>query len=171
MHMDFGTEDRDTPEAKWWKTITAVEDKIGSIPDLFTSSAPKKLKAKKPTATAAIPESTSSVIQVISQPQEEDSDDDEFTPYAAPDSDPSEGEEDAETINRNEPTAPIYLRDLLRFLRTHIPMTINTSPSSMPQLLSAAHPSKLSLPISQNSPLRWLASTTASACRVSLPSM
>jgi telomere length regulation protein len=55
MHMDFGTEDRDTPEAKWWKTITAVEDKIGSISDLFTSSAPKKLKAKKPTATAAVP--------------------------------------------------------------------------------------------------------------------
>lgn len=119
MRMDFGTEDMDTPEAKWWKSITTVEDKIGSISDLFTSSAPKKLKAKKPTATAAVPESTGSAIQVISQPEEEDSDDDEFTPYAAPDSDPSDGEEDAETINRNKPTAPIYLRDLLRFLRTH----------------------------------------------------
>ncbi|KAI5817429.1 telomere length regulation protein-domain-containing protein [Pyronema omphalodes] len=119
MRMDFGTEDMDTPEAKWWKSITAVEDKIGSISDLFTSSAPKRPKAKNPTTTDTVSQYTNPVVQVISQSEDEDSSDDEFTPYAAPDSDPSDGEEDAETINRNKPTAPIYLRDLLRFLRTH----------------------------------------------------
>ncbi|KAI5809191.1 hypothetical protein BZA77DRAFT_362038 [Pyronema omphalodes] len=58
MHMDFGTEDMDTPEAKWWKSITAVGDKTCSISALFTSSVPRKPKAKDPTSTAAVSRST-----------------------------------------------------------------------------------------------------------------
>ncbi|KAI5811983.1 hypothetical protein BZA77DRAFT_391056 [Pyronema omphalodes] len=58
MRMDFGTEDMDTHEAKWWKSITAVGDKTCSISALFASSVPRKPKAKDPTSTAAVSRST-----------------------------------------------------------------------------------------------------------------
>ena len=101
MKMSFGTDDMDTAEALWWKSIPQVEDKIGSL-DALTLTAVTKIAKKAPKKN---PQAPSKAIQHI---ETSDSEDSEFTPYALPDSDPEDSpDEDATTIDRNAPKAPV----------------------------------------------------------------
>jgi telomere length regulation protein len=114
MVMSFGTEDMETIEGKWWKSIPMIDDSIGELKDLFSTSA-AVVKKRKPSPPAAVP--TTTTIQVINEEEEEESSDDEFTPYAPPDSDPEDApDEDATTIDRNKPSAPVYIRQLISYL-------------------------------------------------------
>jgi telomere length regulation protein len=133
MVMSFGTEEMETTEGKWWKSIPMVDDKIGELKDLFftTTAVAKKRKPSPP----AVP--TTTTIQVIDEEEEEESsDDDEFTPYAPPDSDPEDApDEDATTIDRNKPSAPVYIRQLISYL--------HASDSYDKQLLALQHGTSL----------------------------
>lgn len=130
MQMSFGTEGMETAEGKWWKSIPMVDDKIGELKDLFSTPA-AVVKKRKPTPPASSV-TTTTAIQVI----EESSSEDEFTPYAAPDSDPEDAsDEDATTISRNKPSAPVYIRQLISYL--------HATESYDKQLLALEHASSL----------------------------
>jgi len=108
--MDFDVEEMKTLEALWYQSLVNVHDKIGSIENLhasdpkeffFKSSArsqPPKQKAVK------IAESKSRIIEVL---DDDEADEDELIPYAKPDSDPEDSDDDATNVQRNKPTAPV----------------------------------------------------------------
>ncbi|KAL7267417.1 telomere binding protein [Rhizina undulata] len=114
--MSFGVEETATEEALWWKSIINVEDRIGSLEDLEAHVVPKKRK-KENQPKPKVPASTSSVVQVIEEIEEEESEDDDLMPYAKPDSDAEDSEEDPTMVNRKKDTAPVYIRNLISMLR------------------------------------------------------
>jgi telomere length regulation protein len=122
--MDFKVEEMSTAEAKWFKSLVSVSDTVGSIGPLSSwkaANASKQTKprpskaAKKPTA----PPTGSKIISIeeIETDEEESDDEDGLTPYAKPDSDAEDSDEDPTLITRNKPTAPVYVRDLISYLR------------------------------------------------------
>jgi telomere length regulation protein len=105
MKISFDTEETQTDEAKWWKAIPSINDQIGSLEDLFATSTAMIPKKRKPPRKPTFEPPVTSGIQVV---EGLDSDSDEFTPYALPDSDPEDAEdEDATTIDRNKPSLPV----------------------------------------------------------------
>ena len=54
------------------------------------------------------------VVEVMSDSEDEDAD---LMVYEKPDSDPEDDTDDPTAINRNKPTAPVYIRDLIAGLR------------------------------------------------------
>lgn len=104
--MSFGVHETSTEEAKWWKSIPSIEDTVGSASGLLSS--PELVKKKRPTTQSKA--QVTSVIQVIEEVKdisEEEDDDDDLIPYAKPDSDPEDSEEDAADVVRKKDTAPV----------------------------------------------------------------
>lgn len=124
--MDFKVDDLATAEAKWLKSLVNVEDMVGPIQPLsfgspVRESNPTNLRTQKP-ASKPTPRPTGSKIVAIEEiedsgEEEQESDDDGLTPYAKPDSDVEDSDEDATLVTRNKPTAPVYIRDLIAYLR------------------------------------------------------
>ncbi|KAH7364529.1 telomere length regulation protein-domain-containing protein [Rhexocercosporidium sp. MPI-PUGE-AT-0058] len=122
--MDFKVEEMSTDEAKWYKSLVTVSDSIGSL-DPFKAGAVVKTSGKQTPkiaqqANKSKPVPTGSkivAIEEIEDSDEEDSDDDGLMPYAKPDSDAEDSDEDATLITRNKPAAPVYIRDLITYLR------------------------------------------------------
>lgn len=123
--MDFKMEEMSTPEAKWYKSLVTVSDSVGSLNPL-KSGAVTKVPQKKtdpashPTAKSRVTAlSGSKIISIeeVSDSEEEESDNDGLTPYGKPDSDKEDSDEDPTLVTRNKPTAPVYIRDLITYLR------------------------------------------------------
>ncbi|KAF2096650.1 hypothetical protein NA57DRAFT_42867 [Rhizodiscina lignyota] len=133
--LKFDGDEMNTVDASWYRQLTQVRDAAGDISELKREPA-KKLEStlpirpastkqtqkqppkKIPAASATLPKKSkptlpSSSLRIV---ELKDSDDDELTPYAKPDSDPEDDSPDPTLVNRNRPTAPIYIRDLLRAL-------------------------------------------------------
>lgn len=122
--MDFKVEEMSTDEAKWYKSLVNVTDSVGSIEPLRGGSVtkiPKNLEPKvsqQPKKPTPMPTGSKIIaIDEIEDSDEEGSDDDGLVPYAKPDSDAEDSDEDATLITRNKPTAPVYIRDLITYLR------------------------------------------------------
>lgn len=123
--MDFKMDEMSTPEAKWYKTLVTVSDTVGSLDPLKSKAvakAPQKTEPSttQPTAKPKVSQSSGSKIisiEEISDSDEEDSDNDGLTPYVKPDSDEEDSDEDPTLITRNKPTSPVYIRDLITYLR------------------------------------------------------
>ncbi|TVY88746.1 DNA replication checkpoint protein tel2, partial [Lachnellula willkommii] len=123
--MDFKVDEMSTSEAKWYKSLTTVSDTIGSadflkselvaLPTLKSQPRPSK-PVKKP-APFNGSSKIISIEEVDDDDEEEDSDDDDLVPYAKPDSDPEDSDEDATNIIRDKSTVPVYIRDLITYLR------------------------------------------------------
>jgi len=124
--MDFKMEEMRTSEAKWYKSLVGVSDTVGTL-DMLRSSAlskvskntqpfkPQQAPKAKPTVTQS--SSIVSIEEVEDGSEQESDDDDGLTAYAKPDSDDEDSDEDPTLITRNKPTAPVYIRDLITYLR------------------------------------------------------
>lgn len=122
--MDFKIEDTKTSEAKWYKSLVNVSDTIGNLEPLKSTFVPKISKATKAAKTKPVSKpnplkGNSKIISIeeIEDDDEVESDDDGLTPYAKPDSDVEDSDEDPTLVIRNKPTAPVYIRDLITYLR------------------------------------------------------
>ncbi|OJD21559.1 hypothetical protein ACJ73_07100 [Blastomyces percursus] len=119
--MKFDLEEMESEEALWYMSLTNVKDEIGSIDNLKDKSVqhpPKKLKhhVRKPQGDQ--PKTSQARSKVISiEEVSEGSDSDDFLPYEKPDTDASDSEDDPTLINRSKPSSPVYIRDLLLYLR------------------------------------------------------
>jgi telomere length regulation protein len=123
LQLKFDLEASEADEAKWYEHLTKIDDKLGNPSELKTTaksgdtSKPPRKKAKssqissEPTVTEI---KGPRVIEVLSDSEDEDGD---LTAYEKPDSDPEDEDDDPTVINRNKPTAPVYIRDLLAGLR------------------------------------------------------
>ncbi|KAH9826232.1 DNA replication checkpoint protein tel2 [Teratosphaeria destructans] len=139
--MDFHVDEMKTDEAKWYVDLVHVRDQTGTLQDFealiqaqdrtvklprrsarIAVDQPQKLNGKpvfgpprppepaQPSQTEIVGEKVTELLDDVSD------DDDDLKPYAKPDSDPEDSDEDASLVNRNKPRAPVYIRDLMRFL-------------------------------------------------------
>ncbi|PNP42626.1 hypothetical protein TGAMA5MH_05367 [Trichoderma gamsii] len=128
--LDFHMDETESEEAKWLKSLTGVFDEVGSIEPILkteTSGLPvrkenrprqnriQKQKPKpKPKSEPSI--STIKPIAIIEEINSSDDSEEDLVPYAK-DSDPEDSDDDATLVQRNKPKAPVYIRDLILYLR------------------------------------------------------
>ncbi|QPC74837.1 hypothetical protein HYE68_005589 [Fusarium pseudograminearum] len=126
QRLNFKMEETDTEEAQQLKGLTKISDPVGPIDPILsniateptiqkrkptTSSKPvqKKAKKKKPIIKEVKPKA---IIEEIDSSEE----DEDFAPYSK-DSDPEDSDDDATLVQRNKPKPPVYVRDLISYLR------------------------------------------------------
>ncbi|RYP19108.1 hypothetical protein DL765_003524 [Monosporascus sp. GIB2] len=121
--LNFDMEEMDTDDANWYKSLVRVSDKVGPLDPLRASvNSSKPAKARKPPKPKERPTPQPSkaapnsgfVVEEIEDDEEEDPD---LVPYAKPDSDAEDSDDDPTLINRDKPKAPVYIRDLIAYLR------------------------------------------------------
>ncbi|KAF2750653.1 hypothetical protein M011DRAFT_516990 [Sporormia fimetaria CBS 119925] len=129
IQLKFDLEKEEATEAVWYQRLTEVKDEIGSldtIRDLSTNTSGMrrgdararpvtKAGSGKPLATPTQTDVVGPrIVEVVSDHEDEDED---LVAYGKPDSDPEDDTDDPTAINRNKPTAPVYIRDLIAGLR------------------------------------------------------
>lgn len=136
--LSFGTDDMQTAEAERYMQLVNIQDKPGALQDFakFIAETDQRRVAKlsqpvpprqvmpkingKPTFGPVRPPAkvqTEVEGDKIAELSDSDSDDDGLTPYAKPDSDAEDSDEDATLVNRDKSRAPVYIRDLMAMLR------------------------------------------------------
>ncbi|KAI8964842.1 telomere length regulation protein-domain-containing protein [Daldinia sp. FL1419] len=121
--LDFKMDEMDTEEAKWYKSLVNISDKPGPLDPLkgmvAVTKPPNLPKTTKPSLApsqrAGKPPLKSGFI--IEEIQDDEDEDPDLVPYAKPDSDAEDSDEDPTLINRDKPKAPVYIRDLIAYLR------------------------------------------------------
>lgn len=124
LQLKFDLEDAEAVEVQFYQRLTELDDKIGEIKNLRREEnssilvKPVKQKSRLALKSSKAPATTEitgpRIIEVLSESEDEDND---LMSYEKPDSDPEDDGDDPETINRNKPTAPVYVRDLIAGLR------------------------------------------------------
>ncbi|KAL7819611.1 telomere length regulation domain-containing protein [Trichoderma gracile] len=128
--LDFHMEETESEEAQWLKSLTNVSDEVGPVEPILKAEAvgPAAKKENRPsqkptqkskTQSKAKPEPSISTIKPIAIIEEVDSsedDDEDLVPYAKG-SDPEDSDDDATLVQRNKQKAPVYIRDLILYLR------------------------------------------------------
>ncbi|KAI8635467.1 telomere length regulation protein-domain-containing protein [Xylariaceae sp. FL1651] len=124
--LDFKMDEMSTEEADWYKSLVQTSDKAGPLDPLRASLPSSKAKvsdkttkpAKKPTPLrpSKVPQKTGFVIEEVEDDGGEQEDLD-LVPYAKPDSDTEDSDDDPTLINRDKPKAPVYIRDLISYIR------------------------------------------------------
>ncbi|KAM0278958.1 hypothetical protein ACHAO9_011928 [Fusarium lateritium] len=125
--LDFKMVQTETEEAKHLKGLTKVSDPIGSIDPILSSLETEAipLKRKLVTPNKTIQKKTKQKKKsIVTEPkpkaiiEEVDSsdDDEDLAPYSK-DSDPEDSDDDATLVQRNKPKPPVYIRDLVSYLR------------------------------------------------------
>ncbi|KAL9037304.1 MAG: hypothetical protein Q9214_005759 [Letrouitia sp. 1 TL-2023] len=124
--MNFSFEDIDSPDGKMYLNLTRIQDPIGSISDLKSKRRVQQDTLKKDRYGQNIKESyfnssqistTSSKVIAIEEVEHESEEDEDLPMYEKPDSDTPDEDEDPTLVERNKPTAPVYIRDLVSGLR------------------------------------------------------
>ncbi|TLD11473.1 hypothetical protein E2P81_ATG10121, partial [Venturia nashicola] len=136
--LSFGTDDMQSAEAIRYMKLVNIDDKPSTLQDFAKLMAetdqrriaklnrpvpPRQVMPKingKPTFGPLRPPAkvqTEVEGDKIAELSDSDSDDDGLTPYAKPDSDAEDSDEDATLVNRDKSRAPVYIRDLMTMLR------------------------------------------------------
>jgi telomere length regulation protein len=136
--MNFGTDDMETEEALWYLDLIHVDDRIGTLKEfdnmLQVQKAPAKPRKRvakdarleemprlngKPVFGPSRPPAQTEVIgeKVTEVFDSDEGSQDDLKPYAKPDSDPEDSDEDATLVNRHKVKPPVYIRDLMSMLR------------------------------------------------------
>lgn len=126
--LDFKMEETKSEEALWYKSLVQVTDAVGSVESLIPNQEQTQEKQDKvsrpskqsrpaprpPAKPASAITKTRPIIEVI------DSDDDvedDIIPLKKPDEIEEDSDEDPETVRRDRPKAPVYIRNLIIYLR------------------------------------------------------
>ncbi|KAI1430043.1 telomere length regulation protein [Xylaria sp. FL1777] len=123
--LDFKMEEMATDEADWYKSLVHVSDKAGPLDPLRTSAPPSRPKDLNILARPARKQGPSLLQNNSAKPgfiieeveDDGEQEDPDLVPYAKPDSDEEDSDDDPTLINRNKSKAPVYIRDLIIYLR------------------------------------------------------
>ncbi|KAL1603482.1 telomere binding protein [Paraconiothyrium brasiliense] len=123
--LKFDLEGAEAEETEWYQRLTQINDKLGEISDLKVQENRSSKQGDRKGRTKAVTKGTASpavteiqgprIVEILSD--EDEDEDDDLIPYSKPDSDPEDETDDPTEINRNKPTAPVYIRDLISGLR------------------------------------------------------
>lgn len=123
LQLKFEMEGFEATHAAWFERLSQVNDQLGSIADLTAAdetvaqvkpTKKSKKSAPKPPKPSITEFQGPRIMEVLSDSEDED---DDLVTYGKPDSDPEDEDDDPTVINRNKPTAPVYIRDLIAGLR------------------------------------------------------
>ncbi|CAM1506656.1 Fc.00g062970.m01.CDS01 [Cosmosporella sp. VM-42] len=129
--LDFHMEEMDTDEAQYLKDLTKISDTVGPVEPILSTdqsqailpptkslkAVPKPKPAKKkpiPRPKPAVNTKPKAIIQEVDSSGDEDEDD--LVPYTK-ESDPEDSDDDAELVQRNKVKPPVYVRELIKYLR------------------------------------------------------
>lgn len=126
--LDFKMEETKSEEALWYKNLTQVSDDVGPVDHLEPHQEQTKEKQEKasrqtkqskpaprPAARPDLPiTKTKPIIEVIDSDDEME---DDIIPLEKPDEIVEDSDEDPETVRRDRPKAPVYIRNLIMYLR------------------------------------------------------
>ncbi|KXL41997.1 MAG: hypothetical protein FE78DRAFT_155358 [Acidomyces sp. 'richmondensis'] len=141
--MNFDVEEMRTAEAKRYFDLVKLQDRVGALDGfghLLEESNLARLPAQKSSQrsrremTAMLngrpvfgPPKPPSLIEaahtevngekLLEILDDSENEDDRLKPYAKPDSDPEDSDEDATLVNRRKTRPPVYIRDLIRMLK------------------------------------------------------
>lgn len=123
--MTFSADEINGSDGRWYRSLTSVNDSVGSIKDLKPASTPStksSTQLAKPvnSSESARPKNSAQLTSKVISIEEIDSSESEVEDlpmYEKPDSDPDDEDEDPTIVQRNRPTAPVYIRDLIAGLR------------------------------------------------------
>ncbi|XDG10096.1 hypothetical protein ABKA04_009711 [Annulohypoxylon sp. FPYF3050] len=122
--LDFKMDEMDTEEAKWYKSLVQISDKPGPLDPLRESIVlSNPVSEPKPARSSATPTQrpgkqpaqSGFIIEEIED--DDEGEDPDLVPYAKPDSDAEDSDDDPTLINRDKPKAPVYIRDLISYFR------------------------------------------------------
>lgn len=126
--LDFHMDETEIEEAKILKSLTAIDDKVGPVEMLLASSKSdnshilpavpaNKAKKRKKMASPSPPVSkVKPIIEEVGSSDDDDDEDEDLVPYGK-NSDPEDSDEDPTLVQRNKVKPPVYIRDLISFLR------------------------------------------------------
>jgi telomere length regulation protein len=124
--LNFKMDEMNTEEAEWYKSLVHVSDRAGPLDPLrasmpssqirTTTRLVKPVKKQEPPRPSKVPPKTGFVIEEVEDDDGEQEDPD-LVPYAKPDSDAEDSDDDPTLVNRDKPKAPVYIRDLISYLR------------------------------------------------------
>ncbi|EQB50043.1 telomere length regulation protein [Colletotrichum gloeosporioides Cg-14] len=122
--LEFKMEEMETNEAKFYKNLVKVTDQVGPIDVLITKPSVEEKRqppAPKPSRPKPAPKPKKQPVApskfIIQEVSDSESEDEDLVRYAKPDSDPEDSDEDPTLVRRDKPKAPVYIRDLLSYLR------------------------------------------------------
>lgn len=127
--LDFKMEETSSDEARWLKGLVGISDSIGPYKDMLRpkqgpsdvtrTSEPKRTESKqaKPAARSQ-PSTARPIVEELSDGEGESSDAAaDPKPYAKPLHDPEDSDDDPTLVRRDRPKPPVYIRDLIAYLR------------------------------------------------------
>lgn len=121
--LNFDMEEMKTEEAIWYKSLVEVSDIVGPVDPLAPSqkSAQGQKKGAKPPQKrrpvhkpAPAASKAKAIIEVVDSDKDEE---DDIIPLTKPDDDDEDSDDDPETVRRDKPKAPVYIRNLVAYLR------------------------------------------------------
>ncbi|TWU77170.1 telomere binding protein [Metarhizium rileyi] len=126
--LDFHTDELETEEARWLKGLTRISDPIGPVEPLLanlpppqpaksTSRQAPKQQPKKGQKQKRKPQVSEPAPKAIIEEIDSSDDGDDDLPTAAKSSDDEDSDDDPTLVQRNKPKPPVYVRDLITFLR------------------------------------------------------
>ncbi|BCR96228.1 telomere length regulation TEL2 family protein [Aspergillus luchuensis] len=140
--MRFDLEEMESDEAHWYLDLAKLHDSIGSIESIESLRGPPattEKDTKNRTSSTNMPKKDTRkakivAIEEVNDSDQEDEEDEDLIPYEKPDEDPSDSDDDPTLVQRNKPTAPVYIRDLITYLRDtenveRYELAVSTAPS------------------------------------------
>ncbi|GAB0134814.1 hypothetical protein EsDP_00003170 [Epichloe bromicola] len=138
--LDFHMEETDSEEAQWLKGLTRATDSVGPARLILSSisqSQSQPVNSERPRVTTSksksnsqpqprprikgkgrVPVSQPAPRPIVEEVDSSDEDeDDDLQPILDKGSDPEDSDDDATLVRRNKPKPPVYIRDLITFLR------------------------------------------------------
>ncbi|KZL81406.1 telomere length regulation protein [Colletotrichum incanum] len=121
--LDFKMEEMATEEAEFYKSLVKTLDNTGPIDTLITiPKAEEKTQqlATKLSRPKPVPKPKQTVAPskfIIQEVSDSESEDEGLVTYAKPLEDAEDSDEDATLVRRDKPKAPVYIRDLISYLR------------------------------------------------------
>ena len=123
--LKFTSDGFDQAEWSWYKGLIDLRDRTGTVTQLkkqredhlVTIAEPARGFSGDGASRKKQANATTSKIVAIEEITDSESEDDDLPVYAKPDSDPSDDDEDPTLVQRNKPTAPVYIKDLLAGLQ------------------------------------------------------
>jgi telomere length regulation protein len=120
--LKFKIDELESAEAQWYKSLTSVQDNIGSLDHLRSWRAAQARKKQKSEDRKVIPvhaprQISTKIVAIQNIDNDDVSEDEDLIPYAKPDSDAEDSDEDPTLVQRKKPTTPVYIRDLIVYLR------------------------------------------------------
>lgn len=121
--MKFSMSEIDDDDGHWYRSLCKHNDVIGSLEDLKavalrTGNGSEKAAGKEPPLKKAAraqqkPATTSKIISIEDVTEDSGDEDEDLPTYEKPDSDEEDSDEDPTLIQRNKPTAPVYVSHIL----------------------------------------------------------